>query len=115
MKEENEIEGFTFDKILYWRIVNSHCCEVKRDRKWFAEKYPLFKAVWEKIAYLRMDKEAGEAFRERVLKQKEENKARYGRKNNNDGKMANVNKFESDEDKDDDKKGKKVDFTKSLF
>ena len=79
MKKE-EIPGFTFDKILYWRIVNSHCCEVKRQRKWFEDKYPIFKDVWNRIEYLRKDTEAANIFREKVLKKKDENKMKYGKK-----------------------------------
>lgn len=82
MKEENNIPGFTFDKILYWRIVNSHCCEIKRDRKWFQDKFPIFESVWERIKYLRNDKEAGMIFRDAILAKKEENKERYANRKN---------------------------------
>jgi putative phage-type endonuclease len=84
MKEENDIPGFTFDKILYWRIVNSHCCEIKRDRKWFTDKYPIFKEVWDRIVYLRKDKVAGELFREQILAKKAENKEKYANRKNKD-------------------------------
>jgi putative phage-type endonuclease len=84
MKEENDIPGFSFDKVLYWRIVNSHCCEIKRDRKWFADKYPIFKEVWERIAYLRKDKVAGSIFREQILAKKAENKEKYANRKNKD-------------------------------
>jgi len=84
MKTENDIPGFTFDKILYWRIVNSHCCEIKRDRKWFTDKYPIFKEVWERIVYLRKDKVAGDAFRDQILAKKAENKERYANRKNKD-------------------------------
>jgi putative phage-type endonuclease len=82
MKEENNIPGFTFDKVLYWRIVNSHCCEIKRDRKWFQDKFPIFQDVWERIKYLRKDKEAGMIFRDAILAKKEENKERYANRKN---------------------------------
>jgi putative phage-type endonuclease len=82
MKEENDIPGFSFDRVLYWRIVNSHCCEIKRDRKWFSDKFPIFKSVWEKIAYLRKDPIAAAAFREPILAKKAENKERYANRNN---------------------------------
>jgi hypothetical protein len=84
MKSENDIPGFTFDKILYWRIINSHCCEIKRDRKWFSDKYPIFKSVWEKIAYLRSDPVAAAAFRDPILAKKAENKERYANRKNKD-------------------------------
>jgi len=84
MIAENDIPGFTFDKVLYWRIVNSHCCEIKRDRKWFTDKYPIFKSVWEKIAYLRSDPIAANAFREPILAKKAENKEKYANRKNKD-------------------------------
>jgi putative phage-type endonuclease len=82
MKEENTIPGYTFDKVLYWRIVNSHCCEIKRDRKWFSDKLPIFKDVWDRINYLRKDKEAGKIFRDVILAKKEENKEKYANRKN---------------------------------
>jgi putative phage-type endonuclease len=82
MVKENTIPGYTFDKILYWRIVNSHCCEIKRDRKWFSDKFPIFKSVWERISYLRSDKEAAKLFRDAILAKKEENKEKYANRKN---------------------------------
>jgi putative phage-type endonuclease len=82
MKDENTIPGYTFDRVLYWRIVNSHCCEIKRDRKWFSDKLPIFKDVWDRINYLRKDKEAGKIFRDIILAKKEENKEKYANKKN---------------------------------
>jgi putative phage-type endonuclease len=84
LSEENDIPGFTFDRVLYWRVVNSHCCEIKRDRKWFADKYPIFKDVWERIAYLRKDTVAGNIFRDQILAKKAENKERYANRKNKD-------------------------------
>ena len=98
MKKENNIPGFTFDKILYWRIVNSHCCEIKRDRKWFSDKYPIFKRVWEKIAYLRSDPIAAEAFRKPILDKKAENKERYANRKNKDTFEVNHDTNEVSED-----------------
>jgi len=82
MKEQT-IPGYTFDKILYWRIVNSHCCEIKRDRKWFEEKFPIFQDVWDKIKYLRKDPEIANMFRDKILARKEENKERRNRYKDN--------------------------------
>jgi len=79
MKKE-VIPGYTFDTILYWRIVNSHCCEIRRQRKWFEDKYPIFKDVWTKIEYLRKDTEAANIFRDKILQKKEENKVKYAKK-----------------------------------
>jgi len=97
MKTDNDISGFTFDKILYWRIVNSHCCEIKRDREWFAKKYPIFKSVWEKIAYLRSDPIAANAFREPILAKKAENKERYANRKNKDTFEVKHNTNETDD------------------
>jgi len=79
MKNE-EIPGYTFDKILYWKIVNSHCCEIKRERKWFEDKYPIFKDVWSRIEYLRKDTEAANIFKEKIMKVKEDNKMKYAKR-----------------------------------
>jgi hypothetical protein len=82
LKETTEIPGYTFDKMLYWRIINTHCCEIKRDRKWFKDKFPIFKSVWERIDYLRKDKDAAKIFRDAILAKKEENKEKYANRKN---------------------------------
>jgi putative phage-type endonuclease len=91
--KKQEIPGYSFDQILYWRIVNSHCCEVKRERKWFEEKYPIFKEVWNRIEYLRKDTEAANIFREKIMNKKEENKEKYKKREENTEKKKVVCMF----------------------
>ena len=82
MKDITEIPGYTFDKMLYWRVINTHCCEIKKDRQWFNDKFPIFKSVWERIAYLRKNKEEAQVFRDAILAKKEENKEKYANRKN---------------------------------
>jgi putative phage-type endonuclease len=36
-------KGYRFDKIIYWKLVNSNCSIIPRDKNWFNEKLPEFK------------------------------------------------------------------------
>jgi len=45
--------NYCFDKVHYWRFDKTNCTTVNRDRKWFAEKLPIFNKTWEHIKYLK--------------------------------------------------------------
>lgn len=44
---------YKFDKILYWRLDNSHNYLIKRNKTWFEENLPKFKIFWDKYLYYR--------------------------------------------------------------
>jgi putative phage-type endonuclease len=45
--------GYSLNKIIYWKLENSHCEVVNRDRKWFEENLPKYKEIWNHIINLR--------------------------------------------------------------
>lgn len=47
------VENYKFGKILYFHAEQSHCYTVKRDRKWFQEKLPLFESFWNRVLEIR--------------------------------------------------------------
>lgn len=44
-----------FDKVIYWKLQNSHCVTIYRDRQWFAENLPKLKQVWEYVEFFRLN------------------------------------------------------------
>ena len=49
-------EEHVFNKVIYWKIKNSHNVIIKRDEEWFKINYEKFKAVWDKIVEGRKNK-----------------------------------------------------------
>lgn len=47
------LEGYCFDKIIYWKLVGSKCVTIQRDKNWFEEKLPEFEKMWKYVEYLR--------------------------------------------------------------
>lgn len=50
-------KDYKFGKILYFHLEQSHCFLVHRNKEWFAEKLPKFKAFWDRVLYYRNNPE----------------------------------------------------------
>jgi putative phage-type endonuclease len=48
-----DYEDYFFDKVIYWKMVKSKNVIIHRDRKWFAEKLPEFKRMWNYVLFFR--------------------------------------------------------------
>ena len=48
-------EDYHFGKILYYHLEKSHCYLIKRDRTWFKNTLPKFKAFWDEVLSYRND------------------------------------------------------------
>jgi putative phage-type endonuclease len=53
-------QGYFMHKIIYWKLRKLHCCTIIRDRKWFAEKLPMFQKMWSYVTFLRNYKDKAE-------------------------------------------------------
>jgi hypothetical protein len=53
MRELEFPKKYCFHRVYYWRIEETHCHLVKRDREWFKSKLPIFEKVWKYIEILR--------------------------------------------------------------
>lgn len=62
IQNDSQYKDFLFDKVLYWKLVNSKCLTILRDRKWFGENLPIFKQMWDYITFLRNTKYALKLF-----------------------------------------------------
>jgi putative phage-type endonuclease len=47
------LEGYAFDKIIYWRLEKSKNVIIKRDREWFSQNLPKFQKMWNYVLYFR--------------------------------------------------------------
>lgn len=47
------VKDYTFNKIIYWKLEQSHNQPIERDKKLFASILPVLKQTWEKVKYYR--------------------------------------------------------------
>lgn len=45
--------GHHLDKVVYWKMVNTHNVAIYRDRDWFNEHLPIYEKVWGYVTYFR--------------------------------------------------------------
>jgi len=50
---ETEYPDCVFDKVLYWKLIDSECTTVKKDMKWFSENLPQMKKIWSYVELFR--------------------------------------------------------------
>ena len=53
MKYKKEYAEYYVDRIIYWRLNNSHCCTIPRDRKWFEDNLPTMKKIWSYVKFFK--------------------------------------------------------------
>nr|QBK89087.1 MAG: YqaJ-like recombinase domain protein [Mimivirus LCMiAC02] len=46
-------KDYVFDKVLYWKLIESKNVTIKRDRKWFNKNFPNFEKMWNYVTFLR--------------------------------------------------------------
>ena len=55
LKQTNSNEYL--DKVIYWRLEQSHNVTIQRDKKWFQENLPTYEKMWNYVLFLRKNKE----------------------------------------------------------
>jgi len=63
-------DNYVFDKILYWKLVNSHNVCVLRDKEWFKTNLPKYKKLWDEITHLKDNPKDAEIFLNKYNKKK---------------------------------------------
>jgi putative phage-type endonuclease len=61
------MKNYVFDRVLYWKLENSHNVIIPRDKKWFKKVHPQFDSLWKKIVYLRDRPKEALKFKEELL------------------------------------------------
>lgn len=70
-------KDYKVDKILYWRLENSHNYLIKRNKEWFESNLNRFKEFWDQVVFLRNNEEELNNFVKKYKKVKKEKKS-YG-------------------------------------
>jgi putative phage-type endonuclease len=47
------VNDYYYDKIIYWKLINAHNVNIKRDYNWFKMKHSSFNDFWNKVIYYR--------------------------------------------------------------
>jgi hypothetical protein len=63
----HEFYGWMIDRVVYWKIDDTHCVTIKRDKKWFAEKLLLYLKTWKEVEFFRKNLVAKELLREFLI------------------------------------------------
>lgn len=76
-----ELKDYMFHEVLYWKLPNSHNITIKRDKKWFRQKNPIYKKFWDDVMHYRTNTsdlqkiiEIRDKKRDQIRKTREENK-----------------------------------------
>lgn len=57
INEDPKYFDYFLDRILYWKLVKSHCLTIYRDRKWFDENLPKLENMWNYVEFFRKNKD----------------------------------------------------------
>lgn len=63
-------DGYYVDAIKYWRLKNSGCKLVKRDKKWFEEHLPILENMWKRVEFLRANQDKANILKEWLASKK---------------------------------------------
>lgn len=63
-------KDYKFDKPLFFRIVTSHNTTIMREDEWFKQAVPKLKVTWDKIKFLRENKEEALKFKDMIESKK---------------------------------------------
>lgn len=75
------MKDYVFDRVLYWKLENSHNVVINRDREWFERVQPTYKEVWEKVLHLRDNPKDALKFKEDLTKSKRTTTTQKANKN----------------------------------
>ena len=104
------IKDYVFDRVLYWKLENSHNVVIKRDREWFERVKPQYKSVWDKVLHLRDNPKEALKFKEELTKPK--TRKRSYKKNKSPKKSKDEELFVNSDSETEEDKSKKI-FVKS--
>jgi len=53
----NLMEGYCFNRVIYWKMNKTHKITIKRDREWFTTNLPRLEKFWKDVQYYKEHKE----------------------------------------------------------
>lgn len=71
LKELNDekYKDYVFDRVIYWKITDTHNVTIDRDRKWFAEYLPVYEQTWKYVEFFRANEDKMNMLLEYIEKQ----------------------------------------------
>ncbi len=109
------MKDYVFDRVLYWKLENSHNVVISRDRNWFTRVKPLYEKLWDKVLFLRDRPKEALKFKEDLINKKKK-KTTPKRKDTSSNEDLFVNSDSSDvEDESNNKKTKSKTKNKIIF
>ena len=66
--QSDDAKTFSFRRVVYWKITQSHNVKIYRDLMWFKQKLPVLEDSWNKILYYREHQEEFKKFQEETEK-----------------------------------------------
>ena len=79
-QELNTGEEYVFHKVIYWRVIDSHCQLIKRDNKWISKHMPEYERMWERVLYFRNNKDKYNLWLEYLGKEKDSNSKKVNKR-----------------------------------
>ena len=67
-------ENYCIDKVLYYRIDQARCTEVRRDHELFISYIPIYSKIWDYVVYLRNNTDVLDKFLKYIDKYEKRNK-----------------------------------------
>jgi hypothetical protein len=53
---------YIVERVIYWKLIESRCTLVKRDRKWFSDNFPILKKLWDYVTFFRSNENQKKQF-----------------------------------------------------
>lgn len=56
------VQDYYIDRIIYWKLEQSHCVTIYRDKQWYAQALPKIQKMWSYVEYFRANPEKSKIF-----------------------------------------------------
>lgn len=56
-KGHPDFPTYKFDRVIYWKLVNYHNLNIKKDPEWITNSLPLFKKMWKYVLFFRRNQD----------------------------------------------------------
>lgn len=55
--DDTKYKDYVFDKVIYWKLIDSFNVTINRDKVWFSENLPILENMWRMITFFRNNKD----------------------------------------------------------
>lgn len=65
----DKYKDYVFDRVIYWKIKDTHNVTIMRDREWFEDHLPIYKKMWKYVEFFRENEDKMKLLLEYIDKQ----------------------------------------------